>query len=140
MKPSAVGMMPDSSSVRLTWAVGWTHSLVNLGARALGLLPGSALLLSALREAFGVLSSYGRRSVSRASIVTRALSTLAMASTATECCAVVRAAAEARYARYDIVPAYGAAPLRLETRDLGSFFTGGSTTSPSARACSAPAR
>jgi hypothetical protein len=30
----------------------------------------------------------------------------------------------ARYASYNIVPAHGAAPLRLGTRDLGSFFAG----------------
>jgi hypothetical protein len=30
----------------------------------------------------------------------------------------------ARYASYDIVPAHGTAPLRLGTRDLGSFLTG----------------
>ncbi len=30
----------------------------------------------------------------------------------------------ARYASYDIVPAHGPAPLRLGTRDLGSFFAG----------------
>jgi hypothetical protein len=30
----------------------------------------------------------------------------------------------ARYASYNIAPAHGAAPLRLGTRDLGSFFTG----------------
>jgi hypothetical protein len=30
----------------------------------------------------------------------------------------------ARYASYNIVPAHGAAPLRLGTRDLDSFFTG----------------
>jgi hypothetical protein len=31
----------------------------------------------------------------------------------------------ALYSSFDIVPAQGAAPLRLGTRDLGSFFTGG---------------
>jgi hypothetical protein len=30
----------------------------------------------------------------------------------------------ALYSSYDIIPAHGAAPLRLGTRDLGSFFTG----------------
>ncbi len=35
-----------------------------------------------------------------------------------------RSSRGARYASYDIVPAHGAAPLRLGTRDLGSFFTG----------------
>jgi len=31
----------------------------------------------------------------------------------------------ARYSSYDIVPAHGSAPLRLGTRDLGSFLKGG---------------
>jgi hypothetical protein len=31
----------------------------------------------------------------------------------------------ARYAAYQIVPSHGTAPLRLGTRDLGSFFAGG---------------